>query len=608
MPQLYNVQVYSNTGYNRANIPDKPGRLEGLPYESYEAVWEWQSYGLARVKLSATWEQICDADYLVMTGEDGKKTYYVIDGISMESPKTASLSLLLDPWNTAGGIDVIKIIGGWCKRAHTGRGEDKLFSNLLPEPWSPSDRLIIREKNVIHETTGKNARLAVATCDLGAAEKFAAKIAEASDGAISGSVVWPELPLVNSFPKTGTELAIEGSNQEEYAYELPGMWTFYLDNEDVLAGISAVRSLGIESSIVSMYVVPEDDVRFRNDVPQGKQPIGGIIGRKNKYSPQQPYIYGNPKNTKACTLYNVYILASMATGNKAEFEAKDLWENDEGTSPTWATYADPSAGGTVYAQPETYEGSQTMPMEQAVASAPWLTAGYIYQQSSGGALTLANAQRETMRAAYDYHVAAKNYDLNLAQQAEDAAYYEASNAGTMGLIKMIGNIATGNFTGPAQQLLDISHARSQYMTKAQMTINDANAMEQRYKYGMGERFFSANVSANLVAPTLAFPVSVNAASFFGHRFMAAHVTLTDEDVARFDLFLTRYGYAQDRPLKQEDFKSRQNHNYIMAESVQLDIPNAPRYIREAIEDMLAAGIRLWHVNPSQAALDTNNVL
>ena len=634
MAQAYPVRLYFNTGFNRGNVPGAASILDAFNHVDADAVYKFQSRGLATVRLKMTFESVKNADYCRI-GNEGAFSYYIIDNIIMYNDVTAELSLILDPLLTAGGLAALTVISGWTKRAHAG--SDTIFSNILPEPWAPSQNLVMRNKTTVHdvetmENSGLNYQFIVSTVDLTKMENLTAKIAEASDGTTQGTVVWPELPAVTE----GTTFRMPRStNAYFYVATLPYQVLYAIVplqtdvNNVILSGVSAARSLGIESAILDSYLIPYDDLDFSQ--PSGQQP-GTVIqadgkctwisGKKWNFSPGFGYNYKTTKNAKAVCLYNTYAITSLATGSSLAFAAQELYSG--GDSPDFRGLVDPSPSGTVYLQPTYYEGKQTQRLEQAVAGGPWFRGSLQYQGASGSALTLMSAQRA-------------NVSIKMAQEYDNAAYVDK---GAKMAIASIGDILglgsafkTGAASIPANALPAASpsaysmastignDAKDVFLASVGSAANlattlaiDKPALFRAAEYSwntkdkqMGDNLFTANAAANLAAPEISFPFSVNSAAYFGNGFLISQVTLSDNDLARFDDFLTRFGYAQDKKFEASDLTNRTNFNYILTTDANLKAGNAPRSIVEQIEQMFNSGVRVWHVAPSSAAIADNPI-
>lgn len=624
MPKSYAVRLYISTGFNKGNIPSSPSVLETAPHYDVDAVFERQNRNNGSIRIKAQWDDIKDADYMRL-GEPPNATYYVVTNVTSLADLTVELSIIQDDFNTAGGINGVIIKGGWEERSHVGNGEDELFDNVQPEPWTPTERLIIRQKEVVHKKTGNEVKIAAATCDINQAPMIKAQIAKASDS-ITGdeikgaSVVWPVVPgaplIVDSSGMghyiSGTELMLskQSTSDDTNSFTLPGVYLYNVNNDKTREFINTMRSLGIENAITAMYTVPAEDILV-NETETSI--ITKVQGRQKTYSPTQPYNYGTVKNAKALSLYNQYTVVSMASGDAADYEAKQLYSG--GSQPEWDCIVDPSPTGTVYLQPTHYEGSATKPFEQSVTGSPWLNAGFTYTTSSGSDVVLMNALRANKRISMnmDYAETGNTWANRQMDVSRDRNTMNAAFSTIGGLGNIIGSAVNGDVLGGASGINGLVSGLTNSMYNELSLIASRNMVNNIYDqsvanntFSMGDNIFNANVSANLIAPELAFPVSANNAAYFGNAFMIAHITLGDNDLIRFDKFLTMYGYAVDRPFKQADLTNRTYFNYIKTSEAQVESNYGSLAMCDRISDMFNAGIRLWHVLPSTNASTAYN--
>lgn len=602
MADAYSVRLYENTGFNHGNVPADVSVLAAFTYRDYEPVFKFQDRYHSQVRIHAEWEDVENADYLRMSSENGAYTYYVIDYVQMTNPHTAELNITMDPLLSAGGINAISVVGGWTVRAHQGAGE-AIFDNVLPEPFQPSQRLIIRNREIIHDKgDGTVRRFVAATADIVGGVTFAKAVETAAGDAVTGSVVFPELPGI----KFNSSVGFKGEE-----FELPGICLFDMDASLVQAGISSLRSVGIESAIVAMYAIPRGDVTAQMEAVVDQEQVSytnrvtNLVGSRWTYDQdaQFPYIYGTVKNAKACALFNTYAVVSISSSNKAEFKAQELYSG--GTAPVFRVDVDPAPNGTAYCQPTYFEGKATEYLEHSVAGLPWLNAGFVYEGASGGALSVANARRQNSYAEQELGYRGRVRDnltkREMVQGANLGYILDAAAAPFRAIGAGVGNLFGGNID---PNLAANTQLGWNQVFRNMETVQDIRTTRRQ----MGENLFSAESAANLVAPEIAFPVDINASAYFGNAFMIYQTTLGNNDLQRFDKFLTMYGYAQDKAFTKTDLTNRQKFNYIKTAEAQLSCPTASRSMCEAIAEMFNNGVRVWHIPPTQAAYDDNPVV
>lgn len=625
MAKLYAATVYFGTHFDKGNIPDSPARLASFESKSFDSVSLLQDAGIEQVKLDAEFEELRGADYLQLSA-DGVSTYYVITGPAhMATPHTAILPLLEDPLASAGGIGALTVVAGWAERAHVT--DDTLFSNTLPEPWSPSQSLEIHDYKVFHTDSDEgNVEIAIATCDISRGAEYKAKIWHASqsvDGEdVTGDVIAPEAPMpgfggtqpvpTEGFKTTLEITAVRDGQTETHSYTLPGLFAFDLTNDTVRLGINAIRNIGIDSNIQAMYVIPKQDVTTTPapDViyPGGEAKTVGMIskisGNSAQYATGMPYKYADVKNNKVFSLFNSYTITSITSGDSNTFDAKDLYAG--GSAPDLVVQTDPSPTGTVYCSPTYFEGKKTHRLEQAVAGLPWLNASFTYTQGSGGGIGMMNARRKNQSVDYNRDIAK---DQNSLAQVNNAVNTVGSIANRVtGFLSADASAGiTGYQAKAVSTMVGIGTDIAGGITRGDGLYLDRKLTDYNANMQMGDNLFSASVAQNVAAPEMAFPISVNAAAYYGNGFAVSHNTMRAPDVQRLDDFLSAYGYARDTKFIASMLSSRANHNYIKTSGAMVTAPGQPRWRLDAIGRMFDSGVRIWHVVPSQASLTDNPV-
>ena len=112
-------------------------------------------------------------------------------------------------------------------------------------------------------------------------------------------------------------------------------------------------------------------------------------------------------------------------------------------------------------------------------------------------------------------------------------------------------------------------------------------------------------SANVVAPNISFGRFAQMQDYIGNGFFIDRIRLSENDMERFDNFLTMYGYADDRKLENTDFTSHTPFNYVQADNVAVEGPSM--YMCNLISEYFSGGVRLWHELPNRAAMTDNPI-
>lgn len=616
MPNLYITKLYYNTGFDAENIPDSPDLLTHYESKTLDSVYLWQSRGLSVINVKASYDDVKNADYC-QVGD----AYYTVEGITMLNDITASIALARDAITTAGGISKLGIIYGNCRRSHVA--SDTPFGNTLPEPFTPSNPLVTRHDATVHQPESGYKQIAISTVNLEQTSSLTAWVAKAyEEDAEAGSVVWPKMPSMGYTQGTTLRFPSDPGEAYDYKYLMPGMYAWDLDAETVRTGIEDVRSIGIDSAIVNMYVIPEEDLTvITSGGSEHPNYLPSLTGTQTTIQLTMPYAYAAVANRKAVDLYNTYLIMSTASGNSLEFSAEDLYDGAS-SSPTLQTKSDPSPAGTVYCQPSSYRGKPTLKLQQAVPSSPWYNASYVYGAPSGsliakGQATLARndlkyesiSQTEAARLNYEY-----NRHQGLVNAIGSAFNATVSASGGLPTLNVAGvNDITdrkGNYKGTTIDMSALSSAASSPMQGyLQGKLRDLaqSVASRNYNRRDSDIVMDAALDVGLQAPTYAFPVSVGNANYFGHSFLVIHTTLSDGDLQRFDRYLTAYGYAQDKPLVASDLDNRVGFNYVQATGCQITVHGAPMELISDIIAQFAAGVRIWHVPVSPTYYTSNPI-
>ena len=548
---VYSIKGYFNTGFNSVNIPDSPAVLATASSKTFASNWLLQNKDLTAVRLNATWEEVQNIDYVAIGN-----SYYYVKGITMLTEVCAELSLVLDGLTTAGGVNAVGITGGWCKRSHTGN--DALFDNNIPEPWQPSEPLEIVGLKKHVESTGNGWTLICSTVDLTKIESVAQEYLD-KDNAVVCYV--PKVPPVTTESRMEAVLPVYGLK----AQTLPNTSLFYVDN--VLEAIAHVRELGIESCLTGAYVLP----REWGDIGFGDRNVVNTLGKLYSQTCGGSISYGSVNNKKCFSQYNEFSIVAMATGDKITSEAHDIY--DGGSSPTVLLFSDPAPeNGKPYAQFKNFLGNQQLPFQNCVQGGTWLNQPMAFSATSGSLI----AQTQFTN----------RQDL---AETRNNVNYGMSTAGNF--LSAIGSALTGNISGV------IGSAKSQ----AESAINYEFANQQRQ---LERAEFETAQTIN--APDVKFPRSSSIQAYVGNGFVTYQTRLSAKDLARFDRFLTMFGYAQSKPLEKSDFTNRRYFNYVQADGVNVS-GNVGLRVRENIVEQLSGGVRIWHTLPNASYYNSNPI-
>lgn len=548
---VYSIKGYFNTGFNSVNIPDSPAVLATASSKTFASNWLLQNKDLTAVRLNATWEEVQNIDYVAIGN-----SYYYVKAITMLTEVCAELSLVLDGLTTAGGVNAVGITGGWCKRSHTGN--DALFDNNIPEPWQPAEPLEIVGLKKHVESTGKGKTIVCSTVDLTRIGNIAQEYLD-KDNAVVCYVPKVSPATIESYAYM--PLPVYGEKEQK----IPNTSLYNVDF--FREAIAQVRELGIESCLTGSYVLPSE----WGVTGTGDGNVENIQGTLYSQSCGGSISYGSVNNKKCFSQYNEFSIVAMATGDKITSEAHDIYDGE--ASPTVIMFSDPSPeNGKPYAQFKKFLGNTQLPFQNCVQGGTWLNQPMAYSGTSGSLI----AQTQFTN----------RQDL---AETRNNVNYGMSTAGNF--LSAIGSALTGNISGI------LGSVKSQ----AESAINYEFANQQRQ---LERAEFETAQTIN--APDVKFPRSGSIQAYVGNGFVTYQTRLSAKDLARFDRFLTMFGYAQSKPLEKSDFTNRRYFNYVQADGVNVS-GNVGLRVRENIVEQLSGGVRIWHTLPNASYYNSNPI-
>lgn len=387
---MYRVKLYYNTGFNTVNVPDKPSLLDQFTSEEFPALDILQHLFLSNVKIKARWDEVIEADYLMLYNDsDSRKVaYYSIQSISMRAVDTAMLNITIDSWLTAGGLDNVTPTDGMTVRHHVAL-EDDLFGAYCED----DDMLVPSEPLEFYTAEGGKEILSGTIGPNWGPYYYMYNFREAKPGRQQGSMY-----LVASTVNLSNMDTVELNSQvednyasfvvpkpihAEYAVEIgvpsqmsvcsiPGLklvpqgdtgghnsgitfrWftdascQYYGKNwTSVKESMSNLRGIGLENCIISSYSVPYEWLGDGMFAPSdqhialinsdgackylcGTTKVLSVNGAGNKY------LYDTTIKNKRVLYgkYNAYKIIALGTGASNEYLPEDLIPNPEDVSST----------------------------------------------------------------------------------------------------------------------------------------------------------------------------------------------------------------------------------------------------------------------------------
>ncbi|MCM1439817.1 MAG: hypothetical protein NC131_11550 [Roseburia sp.] len=581
----YNVELYRATGLSPGNCMESIVRLSEyfIPIK-VPAIWRLQDKFLSAIRVEISYEEASNIDYCVINS----KGYYVV-GIAMLNENVCEFSIAMD-YITTVGINNFSVVAGTCTRRHVK--DDTLFSNTLAEPFTPSQPLEMEYGSIIQpQGSGDDLNVVLSTVDIPSAAD-AAKSYE--DTEYSMVVCVPQLPE----PAEGTKFYFQA-----LLYELPTA-TAYEYNQ-VKTKISEIRSIGVESAIIDSYTIPGRWLGTNTVIGSG-----GIISTLACYSGNHNSalnpVYGNVKNKKAvCGLFNRYHLISTSGENDQEYIPEDIVNSDN--KIVWFLSADPLPDGCPICRPATWHGVSNINwFFGSCRGAKWQKAPIIYRETSGNIVATMHHNRDIRDSLFN--TAKKTFnDLkgnglgaslkNLAHQTQYNNQLLKLTSPTPAGADMVNSLyKTGAGWGVAASGAKVLATIAKNLVAGAIEIRRMNT--------------DFKEEQNFVTPEINYPPVPSLANYKGNFFQEIRYHLSSNDLARFDDFLSSYGYAVSEPLSNDVFTGRKNHNFVEAENVEVNVSlGYGSFIeRQGICEQIEAGVRIWHTSPSREKLLDNPIV
>lgn len=551
------VRCYYNTGLSVSNCLDSYLSLDtlGFDYKDFSNVAIKQDRGLIKIKLSTNYENIKDADYCRINN-----ICYWVTSIHMLNDNVADVQLQQDYLTTL-GISGLEVISGWCTRRHVV--DDTLYSNVIDEPFTPSNKLEIDFGSKI-DGGGPDGfySIAVSTVDL----LNITNTAKAYFDQDRDKILVPELPLVSS---NRTEYKCDVVSPQKTGY-IAVTNAYDIENENVRNGIKSVRQLGVESCIGASYMLP----KVWATVSESGGLINTITNRHDSVTSTFGGTWGTYKNNKVYTgQFQKIINFSMCSGESSENRVEDIIDPTT-KRVTWSTYADCRYSGKPGCKPKYYHNIENTATLESIHGANWQQSPFVYNIASGWGFT-----------------------------AEDHALQRFRNG--MGIMN---NVSSGfiNNTGPLVSMM--SNQGDEVGVREIGAVSGVlSTWNNLVNYKLNTEQLFSNTNQQLMDTEVRFPVTPQMADYVGNAFYDMRYRLSDNDMTRFDNFLSSYGYAVDEVLSQSCFVGRTNHNYVKANDVTLKKSGAPLYLLSGAADQIQAGVRIWHVKPSRDKLIDNPI-
>lgn len=596
------ADVYYNTGFDTINIPYSPTMLDNLAHTYYEGLDILQTYPVRSIRIPLspmTVQQAQSIDYVKLTADGQLTCYYSVPvgGVVLTSPDVVTIQLVIDYITTLGGIANVDILTGMTQRRTVKKSDDTFGAYIEDDPLMGCNeplKIVSGGWLDVGKTCSKIFVESTVALPRMADTKTGTTYTD-SDGNTVTIPATVGLAGVTTYGLSGESITAPSRGTRMYGYNADATGT------DVQNGMDAVRAIGAESAIISQYTVPDD--MYTAEYPTGETgqkdyTYTAIKGTSVDKTTGLAYNW-NPQVINKRILYgaNCQYTLMTAAGNSATFKPEDIYDSTA-DSPVVVIKSDPRPGGRPYFRFKKYLSDTGSFWANAVQGETWRDVPLVYNRASGNLLDLYHfaSTRDIQQQQYDYGMQSRQFDIQ--RKTLDRV---ADTASTVGQGFLSGGLLGGLITGTAAVTSNLVSGDLDYQ---------AYNLQQDYERGI-YRSQRAQAEAELgiqtrsVAPTVAIPPSAGCIrDFAGNSCLVYRTRPSDTDVARLDKILGLYGYRQTKILENADLNTRSKFTYISATGVEIQ-GTIPRWLKEGVNSVLSAGVRIWRVTPDQSAYLTN---
>lgn len=616
------VTLFYDTTFDSVNIPDSPALLKEFRSKQFNSVWVKQDREIIEIKIEGKWDDVKNADYCSLKGENTTdiEQFYFVTAMNMLNDNVCRMTLVEDVINSVGGIQNINFIDGWAKRLSVG--SDELFENIIEEPFTNSQELVTETYPLAQFGAYENSvTIVAATINLASESLNKADVyVNTEDESFKVTV-----PRVNEIPALETKLTLTMPNGELLTVSYPGVFLFDYSNALVKNNIEKIRSLGLESTIIGCYRLPKSYIKNFSTDENGAQIIDllgeqinnlGIVTEDGNLGFTYNYPDYTPNNKKVYSQFNEFTFFSQTSGEQMTVPGSGLY-NGVVQIPTVDIIVNPGPGGFPILRPSYVKKQKTDKNNFTINSingAIWAEAPLTFSAASGDAVTRAAMAitKSQALADWDYNFSAEKIWSNRlkdlgglvggstsALPGSSATERQGALVTTKGYnldsLKQGGNIIS-SMLKTSGDVVDYDPARDREYARANMRRNMAR---ERLQYEQ---------VLNLTGVDITFNAAPDLQIFLGNIFCVMTNRLSEKDLKRFDDFLTRFGYSVSEELTKDKLFTRNNFNYVQADSVEVTgNSDLTRRRQIAISEIFETGIRIWHVKPSREALKNNPI-
>lgn len=602
---ICSIEAFKNTGFTARNVPDGASTVYSnftpTPYPDCALI---QNKYLAKIRIATTFENIDGVDYLVVIKNGTDKTFYFVTGITMINDNCCELDLMMDALTTV-GIDNLYIVSGWATRCHPA--SDGIFENDLPEPFIPSHELQMDVSGILKlpvEDTAKDLNVVGATFNIEGDYDTAKTFSDTLS-----TVAAPVCPKFTSDNADNTIIKMYVGSFGTFENKLPETYLFE-STDKVKEGLLNARSLGLDNGISSSYRIPKEYLSAK--LLSSGSLISTLTNRFGSVDTTIPFKFNvdnyEVMNNKCYVIWNTFTIMSTCSGERSDYKAKEVYENDPNGNFHINVFADLSPNGSPYFSPIKYLGKTNL-WQTAIKGMPWQNQPIAYDRQSGWFYNNSLKQMDMNQYVSDTKYSLEQNNRDQWQNAIQTILGGSSGAIGVGSQlssvdkkgnhdQILGGISSAvdvvnNFIGGMFNGLSLNAKHSQTITNQDLYKRKA--------------ILSFN-QAQVYAPTVTFPRNESLQNFVGNYVYVTRTRLAKSDLQKLDVFFNMYGYAVDEPVTKPMFNSRHYFNYIECNNLDIDIKSkdVPMYIRDLITAQLTNGVRIWHVKPNHSLYYVKN--
>lgn len=599
----YNCRMYFNSGFNSSNIPDSPALLNTINFLDVPTLEIMQDKFLSEIRVKAKWEDIQECDYLrLLNTTNNKQWFYSVEAIAMQATDCALLSVIPDFITSIGGVANLKIIDGITERVHVT--DDTFGKYTEPDPLTaPVEPLQISKVWV--QISDEAYTLIESTLDIPLQMNETKGTTYTDTNTETGEAVTVVVPSIatdfvldnfqTQFKLSENDKTIaQGTKIYNLSNSNAATGAQYTVAQTIKAGLNRLRSLGVESAIISQVKIPSSYVELNES---GNALIGGkyswsivrqIIGKWSENAIDIPYVYTEAKNNRLnygeFTKYGII----STSGESCEYDAEEIIETGS-ISPHIKKVGDPRPTGKPYFRFKTVNGdsSELGFFRNCISGLPWKNVPLVYREASGNALN-------TLRYENSKMLSTESYQYGTAQN-ELAKFKNVSDA-TLGVV---GNLLGGDLGGAVSSLYNPLFTGTSLEIQQMFRTNSTNVSRRN-------ELSELAIANNVVTPTVNFPMNAEfMRDFYGNGVLVYRYIYSQNDINRIDKLLTMYGYKYSKPLELTDFTNRKNFNFVLSRNVTLS--GYSKWINNALAEQIANGVRIWHVLPDNSYYTNNPV-